>query len=201
LKAVLGANRNANLPEPFAEIVRGCLMPDPAARWNPARIEACLRGDPAPASQAPSRARWWVLAAAAAVVVALIAFWPSQAGNSNREAQDAALPAPKASAPPAEQRPATPGVITRVLPEIPQAARKTITGRVRVNVRVRVDGAGNVLQASLEPPRASKYLSERVLAAARAWKFPAGNPPQDWMLRFELMREQTRVSEAKQDNR
>jgi serine/threonine protein kinase len=209
LKEVLGANQNADLPEPFAEIARHCLMPDPAARWNPARIKACLRGEPAPPPAQPrSRARWWALAAAAAVILGLIAFWPSQPNHSN---QDAGMPAPKGNAvpdsatsssrppaeskppgapkeirpgtakeetsasppagrakAPAEQRPATLDGITKVLPEIPQAARNTITGRVRVNVRVRVDSAGNVNQASLEPPRASKYLSERVLAAARA---------------------------------
>ncbi len=216
LKEVLGVNHSAHLPEPFAEIARRCSMPDPDARWNPARIESCLRGDPAPEAQARSRVGWWVLGAAAAVIVGLIAFWPRQPNQSN---QDAGVPAPKetavpdsatpASRPPAEskqagrakasaeQRPATLDGVTKVLPEIPQPARNTITGRVRVNVRVRVDSAGNVSQASLEPPRASKYFSDRVLAAARAWKFPAGNAPQDWVLRFELMRQQTRVSAAK----
>ena len=238
LEEVLGANRNAPLPEPFAEIAKNCLMPDPTARWNPTRIEACLRGDPAPAAQARSRAGWWALAAAAAVILGLVAFWPSQAHNSNRYA---GVPAPKGNAapdsaasdskPPAEAKPAgapqkpQPSTakqetsarppagrakasarsnaqanldgITEVLPEIPQAARNTITGMVRVNIRVRVDRAGRVNQASLEPPPASKYFSERVLAAARAWKFPAGNAPRDWVLRFRLMRQQTRVSAAK----
>jgi hypothetical protein len=92
---------------------------------------------------------------------------------------------------------ATRGGITQVLPKIPQAALDTITGRVRINVRVRVDSAGQVDQASLEPPPASKYFTDRVLVAAHAWKFPAGNAPQDWLLHFELMREQTRASAAK----
>jgi len=87
--------------------------------------------------------------------------------------------------------------ITRVLPKIPQAARDTITGRVRINVRVRIDSAGQVTQATLEPPPASKYFTDRVLVAAHAWKFPAANAPQHWLLHFELMRGQTRVSAAK----
>jgi Protein kinase domain len=87
--------------------------------------------------------------------------------------------------------------ITQVLPEIPQAALDTITGRVRINVRVYVDSAGQVNQTTLEPPPASKYFTDRVLVAAHAWKFPAGNAPQDWLLHFELMRQQTRVSAAK----
>jgi TonB family protein len=87
-----------------------------------------------------------------------------------------------------------------VLPNIPESARKTITGRIRVNVRVRVDRAGNVDNASLERPRASRYLSGRVLAAAKAWKFPPGNAPQDWVLRFELTRQQTVASASKIGN-
>ena len=43
-----------------------------------------------------------------------------------------------------EQRGTTLDGITQVLPKIPQAALDTINGRVRINVRVRVDGAGNV---------------------------------------------------------
>ena len=83
------------------------------------------------------------------------------------------------------------------MPEIPQAALNTITGRVRINVRVRVDSAGRVTQATLEPPAASKYFTDRVLAAAQAWKFSAENTTQEWMLRFELARQQIRVSPAK----
>jgi hypothetical protein len=87
--------------------------------------------------------------------------------------------------------------ITQVLPNIPQAALDTITGRVRINVRVYVDSAGKVNQTTLEPPPASKYFTDRVLVAAHAWKFPTGNAPQGWLLHFELMRQQIRVSAAK----
>ena len=99
-----------------------------------------------------------------------------------------------------EKRVASQDAITRVLPEIPQAARNTIVGRVRINVRVRVDGAGGVNQATLEPPPASKYFTDRVLVAAKAGKFPAGNAPQYWLLQFELGRERTRVSPVKIEN-
>jgi hypothetical protein len=235
LEEVLGADQDARLPEPFAAIAKHCLTPDPAGRWNIARIEAYLRGDREPAPPAKSRASWWVLAAAAAVILGLIAIWASQLNNSNggaaapqanvvsvpvaqdiepaAEAKSAQATQPaEASAaaketsvgPPLEgakgttdQRLATRGGITQVLPKIPQAALDTITGRVRINVRVRVDSAGQVDQATLEPPAASKYFTDRVLVAARAWKFPAGNAPQDWLLHFELMPEQTRVSSAK----
>jgi len=90
--------------------------------------------------------------------------------------------------------------VTQVLPDIPEAARNTITGRVRINVRVRVDNAGNVTQATAEPPLASKYFVDRVVAASRSWKFPAGSGSQEWFLRFELMRDQTRAFSSKVSN-
>jgi len=91
--------------------------------------------------------------------------------------------------------------ITQVLPKIPQAALDTINGRVRINVRVRVDGAGNVKGAVLEPPPASKYFTDRVMEAAIDWRFPIGNTSQDWLLHFELSRDQTRVYPAKVSSR
>jgi hypothetical protein len=234
LEEVLGADQNAHLPEPFAEIAKNCLMPDPAGRWNLAQIEASLRGEPEPAAAARSRASWWGLAVAAAVILGLIATWASQHNNSNKtdsapvppgnvapvpitqdfepaaegkaakatkqaQASSAAKETPITPLPSGstDQRLATLDGITQVLPEIPKAALDTITGRVRINVRVGVDSAGQVNQATLEPPPASKYFTDRVLVAARGWKFPAGNAPQDWMLHFELMRRQTRVSAAK----
>lgn len=87
--------------------------------------------------------------------------------------------------------------ISQVLPEIPQPARNTITGRVRVNIRVNVNGEGRVTEATLESRGVSSYFSSRVLAAARGWQFPAGQAPSEWLLRFELMRVETRVSVAK----
>ena len=233
LEEVLGGGQNVQLPEPFAEIAKNCLLPDPVARWDVARIETHLRGDPVPVAQAGSRARWWVLAAAMAVILGLIAMWPSQDAKPSRnaampaplenelpafvapeikppvEAKKAAAKAPKqlkataakeqasAEPPSPEQRSATGDGITRALPEIPPAALNTVTGRVRISVRVRVDSAGNVNQATVESPRASKYFTDRVLIAARAWKFPAGEAPQDWVLQFDLMREGARVSSVK----
>jgi len=87
--------------------------------------------------------------------------------------------------------------VTRVMPDIPSSARRTIRGRVRVNVRVQVDPDGRVAQATIAPPRASAYFTSRVLTAARGWKFPAADAPSEWMLRFELLHGDTRVSAAK----
>ena len=82
----------------------------------------------------------------------------------------------------------------RVLPEIPAAARRTITGRVRINIRVSVDPSGAVTEASSASPEASKYFTALTVKAARAWKFapvsPEGaNASREWMLRFVIGRQ------------
>jgi outer membrane biosynthesis protein TonB len=87
--------------------------------------------------------------------------------------------------------------ITQVMPEIPGPARSTINGRVRINVRVQTDNAGRVTQATLLTPGASKYFTDRVLAAARAWKFPPGGEARSFTLGFALSRQQTTVSVAR----
>ena len=245
LKQVLGGGQNARLPKPFAEIAANCLTPDPAARWDVARIEAHLRGEPAQTGSRAGRWGWAAAAATAAGILGLIAMGPSQDNKSDQAADVVPRPpesvapafvapeikppvgakkqqakAPKQVKAPAakeqapekpsplggvralaveQQRPAPGGAggVTSVLPAIPSAALNTITGLVRINVRVRVDSAGNVNQVTLEPPRASKYFTDRVLIAAQAWKFPAGDAPQVWVLHFDLTREQIRASQVK----
>ena len=230
VKAVLsGGEPNARLSEPFAEIVKNCLTEDPAKRWDLGRIETRLRGEPRagrgwlwlaaaaailglitiknwPASDPPLSApasaivETAAIAAAPAPVAAVKPAPETKATKKKPKAEPSIVEtkSPAMSAPGEATTP--PNGITRVLPEIPPAARNTIVGRVRIHVRVRVDGAGNVNQATLEGPPASKYFTDRVLAAARAWKFPAGAAPESWLLQFELGRDRTRVSPVKAGN-
>jgi eukaryotic-like serine/threonine-protein kinase len=91
---------------------------------------------------------------------------------------------------------ATPAAIAHeVLPNASQSALHTITGTVRVRVRLRVDRAGNVIEASLESPGPSPYFARLALAAAKGWKFTAEPqpPPTDWRLIFEFRRDGTRA--------
>ncbi len=126
---------------------------------------------------------------------------PLQAGN----ARPAAAVAPRQSPPVASQQalkptgPAVPGAVAQqVLPAVPQSARNTIHGTVRVAVRVSVDPDGNVQAASLESPGPSRYFANLALEAARVWKF---KPPQiygknvasDWLLHFNFGRNDTRI--------
>ena len=67
---------------------------------------------------------------------------------------------------------------------------KTVSGTLRVSVRLSVDANGNVTDAALESPGPSKYFAIKSLEAARHWKFkPAqvgGNAaPSTWTLEFQ----------------
>jgi TonB family protein len=116
---------------------------------------------------------------------------------------DAAKPSPEpsarqsgASASPASRTPGS--VLERVEPNVSASARATITGKVRVRVRLKVDESGNVSQASLESAGPSRYFAGKALDAARRWKFnPAqsdGHPVASaWRLRFEFGRGGTQV--------
>ena len=89
-------------------------------------------------------------------------------------------------------------VVQQVLPDVPQTARDTVQGTVRVGVRVNVDPAGNVVGAQLDSPGPSKYFARLALQAAERWKFkPMKMDGQDrsseWILRFGFSRTDTSV--------
>ncbi|MBZ5695422.1 MAG: TonB family protein [Acidobacteriia bacterium] len=89
-------------------------------------------------------------------------------------------------------------VVHQVLPDVPQKARDTIRGIVRVGVRVQVDGSGNVAGATLDNPGPSKYFANLAMNAARGWKFtPATadgqNVASEWVVRFEFAQDDTRA--------
>jgi TonB family protein len=79
------------------------------------------------------------------------------------------------------------------MPQISPGALRSITGKIRIQVRVNVDKAGNVAEARLKTPGPSKYFAARALEAARGWKFkPAlenGQPvASQWIVQFTLTR-------------
>lgn len=78
-------------------------------------------------------------------------------------------------------------VVQQVLPHASQSALATITGTIRISVRVKVDSAGNVSDASLISSGPSQYFARLSLQAAQDWKFDpsrAGGRP--FLLRFEF---------------
>jgi TonB family protein len=81
------------------------------------------------------------------------------------------------------------GVLQQVLPEVPRQASDTISGTVRVNVKVNVDPSGNVTAAELDAPGPSRYFANLSLHAARDWKFTppkmkGENVASAWLLHF-----------------
>jgi TonB family protein len=89
-------------------------------------------------------------------------------------------------------------VLQKVLPQVPERARDTIHGTVRVAVRVHVDSNGNVVGTRFDSFGPSKYFARLAQDAARHWKFdPPSRDGQDqsseWLLRFEFTQRGTRV--------
>ncbi len=81
------------------------------------------------------------------------------------------------------------GIVNQVLPDIPHKAMSTINGRFRVQVRVKVDRTGNVVDSELVSPGPSKYFANLTMQAARDWKFsPSDTETRAWNLQFEFRR-------------
>jgi TonB family protein len=101
--------------------------------------------------------------------------------------------------PPKKAAPALAEVAHQVLPEVPQSARNTITGTIKVNVQVEVDSSGRVTAAKLTHPGPSEYFARLAVKAAQQWEFtpPAadGAPAASaWNIQFRYKRTSTQAS-------
>jgi TonB family protein len=81
-------------------------------------------------------------------------------------------------------------VVRQVMPDVPDYARRTIHGAVKILVRASVDAGGRVTDAKVESQN-SKYFAKLSLEAARHWEFEPS--PGDWLLRFEFTTEGSAV--------
>ena len=191
--------------------------PLPAERKTPA---------PAPSVPVAGRhsAKWiYVIAVALAVIISVILFGRRQPSRESSEAQPSqtqqetppSTPKPSASKPvqdgnesntePSSNRQSNDGmvikdsrddVLQRVAPRVSPSARRTISGMIRVRLRLNVDPNGNVTEASLQSAGPSKYFARVAEEAAREWKFkPAmvnGQAvPSKWNLNFGFSRRST----------
>src|ERR1017187_8275412 len=90
-------------------------------------------------------------------------------------------------------------VVRQVLPDVSQNSRKTITGTIKVTVRVEVNPSGKVAAAKLKTAGPSRYFAGLALKAAQRWEF---SPPQvngqpaasTWLLQFRFKRAGTQAS-------
>jgi len=209
------------LPSPFLELARHCLQRDLQHRWTVAGILASM-GHTAPAAEYRKNAspqvaakRYLVTVVALGLILAAVLAAPRL---FNRHPEAGQTPPTRIEPPPVQQepgrKPVTPEVgrpkprtsgkqqrevVQEVLPEVPQKARDTIRGKVRVVLRVLVDPAGSVVDAKLDAAGPSKYFAELALQAARRWKFRPTevadrNVSSEWItLRFEFMKTGARV--------
>jgi TonB family protein len=214
--------------EPLREIAGHCLEVDAGKRWTVAQILGRLEGRrvpaPAPIEEAASvpavsgpqkaSAKWpYVLGLAAVVAVAsFLIFRPKsssapaevQATPTQQGAPQSAMPASGVSG--AERAAASTDavinrgdVVRRVVPEVSPGARRTIHGKIQVRVKVKVDAAGNVVQANVESDRVSKYFTRLALQAAQDWKFSPAQAgdlsgEREWKLQFGFSRANTEAS-------
>lgn len=85
-------------------------------------------------------------------------------------------------------------IVERSIPNIPKSARETITGKVKVRVRVDVDNSGKVVSSKFETRGPSEYFARQAKQAAERWKFAsAADEQRRWDLLFEFARGGTQV--------
>ncbi|HZW95381.1 MAG TPA: TonB family protein [Candidatus Eremiobacteraceae bacterium] len=201
-----------------------CTVDDILKEFSMQTVQAQPRVDATPVEpHLPHKTpRWWIVApiiAAALLAVVWIGgkFIHRQPAAPASETQavspqSSGAPNPQSPAPftgktsSANENPVPTGtgrgsVLHQVLPDVSRGAQQTITGHIKVSVKVAVDPSGNVSEAKLVSAGPSKYFALRALAAARQWKF---NPPHadgkatasEWVLRFQFGRTSTQVYPA-----
>ena len=213
-----------SVPQPFARIARESLHLDPALRCTLDDVKAHLGISGSPAKSAdnaipavPFKSRRPMILAAAVLVTAIIAFFllrPAPTAPppvAEQQAEPAiAKPSPSSPAPerqiaPAPERPITETAPARgetaeqVMPDLLPQAVASIHGQVNVKVRVTVDAAGNVTNASLDSAGPSKYFAKAALQAAQRWRFKPVQVngqavPSVWLLQFQFTQAGSRVT-------
>jgi TonB family protein len=182
------------------------------AHRPPARpaAQVGMEGTPIPSSSAGDQkksAKWpYVVAFVAVVVVgAVLMLKPKPPGSSSETRTGVSAPHQEASATKdrGEETSAKAesggDVARRVMPRVSPGARNTITGTIRIVVKVDVDATGNVTQARLQSAGPSRYFARLALEAARDWKFKpvlanGQAVASEWVVRFGFSRRGTEGS-------
>jgi TonB family protein len=83
------------------------------------------------------------------------------------------LPVPPEAAPAVSDQPPTKPspAISQVIPDVPRSALNTISGTIRVSIRVIVARDGTVVAATADEPGPSRYFERLAIEAARKWTF------------------------------
>ena len=117
----------------------------------------------------------------------------SQAPSASPSAKPAPTPSASSIAPRSGSGPAG-SVAQRVMPQVLASAQSSIHGTLKLSVRVSVDAAGKVTDASLANAGPSRYFSRVALEASRNWQFSpprsGGQPvPSTWLLHYQFRRD------------
>jgi TonB family protein len=117
--------------------------------------------------------------------------------NKIAKAAAPAAPAPPVSTPPSSGASDHGNVLQQVEPVVSRSAQNTISGTIKVRVKVLVDAGGNVESASFATEGPSKYFARQAMQAAQQWKFaPAQNgqaAQSAWILHFGFKRSGTEM--------
>jgi TonB family protein len=78
-----------------------------------------------------------------------------------------------------------------------------VQGHIKVQIRLDVDPAGNVSQASIASPGPSQYFANQALRAAQTWKFAPAKVdgravPSTWLLQFLFGQSQSAVTPSEE---
>lgn len=90
-------------------------------------------------------------------------------------------------------------VLQQVEPVVSKSARNTISGTIKIRVKVEVDAAGNVERASFITEGPSKYFAHQAMEAAQKWKFAPAQvnghaAPSAWILHFGFKRSEIEIN-------
>ncbi|HYM77587.1 MAG TPA: TonB family protein [Candidatus Dormibacteraeota bacterium] len=205
------------IPDPFRGIVRECLHLDPKRRCSlkeiQARLQPSARSVPAPpeppaqvrtTTRRPAFALTLLGVAVVGIVLAVMYFRDHK--SSTQPPEPTQQPSTQAAPAPAQlaQKPTQPArkalapapvgeVLHQVLPDPPKSAMNTITGTIKVTVRVQVDASGKVTEAKFKSSGSSPYFAGQALKAAERWEFTPpevdGQPAAStWLLQFRFKR-------------
>lgn len=131
---------------------------------------------------------------------------PVTSGSKSKPSPASSARSAKPSSPQPAAPPTTPNqssaqnqVIHQVLPYVPQTARDTILGTIRVSIKVQVDPSGSVAESEFDSPGPSKYFARLAMEAAQGWKFvpDAQAASREFILRFEFTNAETKASGAR----
>jgi len=193
----------------------------PAARSVPAASVPAVAERAATTAPSKNRGKFVVgaiaILAVIAIVIGIVFFRPSQPAQTSSSTQPVAQNAPAAgsapttgsspspvqphtTAPSGAQPQTTNGsVVHQVLPDIPRSAMNTISGTIKVAVRVQIDSSGKVTSATYKMAGHGQYFASHALKASEQWEFAAprrdGQPqPSIWLLQFRFRRSGIQVT-------